>query len=225
MTHVYILKSFPSHLFTLCVYLSALVVAAGRGVRCLSQLAELPELHQMMRQTCRDYAQKELVPIAGQLDKEHKFPAKQVKAPQPLSFELSRRLMQVWKGLRSPRQVRELGALGVMAVEVPESLGGAGMDYLAYSLAVEELSRGCASTGVIVSVNNVRHLLSWSFHSHTFVMMCFRIELLCFSLCTWVQFWSLAQRSRRNSGLHPSPRGRKWAVSLWVNQVNTAALC
>lgn len=42
-----------------------------------------------------------------------------------------------------------------MAVEVPEDLGGAGLDYLAYSLAMEELSRGCASTGVIVSVNNV----------------------------------------------------------------------
>lgn len=45
--------------------------------------------------------------------------------------------------------------MGVMAMEVPEELGGAGMDYLAYSLAVEEISRGCASTGVIVSVNNV----------------------------------------------------------------------
>ena len=53
-------------------------------------------------------------------------------------------------------QVRELGAMGVMAVEVPEALGGAGMDYLAYSLAVEEISRGCGSTGCVVSVNNVR---------------------------------------------------------------------
>uniref|UniRef100_A0A671STK3 short-chain acyl-CoA dehydrogenase n=1 Tax=Sinocyclocheilus anshuiensis TaxID=1608454 RepID=A0A671STK3_9TELE len=110
---------------------STLGMAVGHGVRCLSQLAELPELHQMMRQTCRDYAQKELAPIAAQLDKDHKFPAKQVK---------------------------ELGAMGVMAVEVPESLGGAGMDYLAYCLAVEELSRGCASTGVIVSVNNSLYL-------------------------------------------------------------------
>ncbi|XP_051541027.1 short-chain specific acyl-CoA dehydrogenase, mitochondrial-like isoform X1 [Myxocyprinus asiaticus] len=109
----------------------ALVMAAGHGARCLTQLAELPELHQMMRQTCRDYAQKELVPIAAQLDKDHMFPAK---------------------------QVRELGMMGVMAVEVPESLGGAGMDYLAYSLVVEELSRGCASTGVIVSVNNSLYL-------------------------------------------------------------------
>uniref|UniRef100_A0A673MGT8 Short-chain specific acyl-CoA dehydrogenase, mitochondrial n=2 Tax=Sinocyclocheilus rhinocerous TaxID=307959 RepID=A0A673MGT8_9TELE len=111
--------------------MQTLGMAVGHGVRCLSQLAELPELHQMMRQTCRDYAQKELAPIAAQLDKDHKFPAKQVK---------------------------ELGAMGVMAVEVPESLGGAGMDYLAYCLAVEELSRGCASTGVIVSVNNSLYL-------------------------------------------------------------------
>lgn len=52
-------------------------------------------------------------------------------------------------------QIQELGAMGVMAIEVPEELGGAGMDYLAYSLAMEEISRGCASTGVVVSVNNV----------------------------------------------------------------------
>ncbi|XP_036823231.1 short-chain specific acyl-CoA dehydrogenase, mitochondrial isoform X3 [Oncorhynchus mykiss] len=84
-------------------------------------------MHQMMRQTSRDYADRELAPIAGKLDKEHLFPA---------------------------RQVRELGAMGVMAVEVPEALGGAGMDYLAYSLAVEEISRGCGSTGCVVSVNN-----------------------------------------------------------------------
>lgn len=52
-------------------------------------------------------------------------------------------------------KIQELGAMGVMAIEVPEELGGAGMDYLAYSLAMEEISRGCASTGVVVSVNNV----------------------------------------------------------------------
>ncbi|XP_032426359.1 short-chain specific acyl-CoA dehydrogenase, mitochondrial [Xiphophorus hellerii] len=97
------------------------------GSRSLSQLAELPETHQLLRQTCRDFADRELAPIAAKLDKEHFYPAKQVK---------------------------ELGAMGVMAMEVPEELGGAGMDYLAYSLAVEEISRGCASTGVVVSVNN-----------------------------------------------------------------------
>ncbi|KAG7277807.1 hypothetical protein CRUP_026108, partial [Coryphaenoides rupestris] len=110
-----------------------LTTSASKGCRPLSQLAELPEMHQMMRQTCRDYAAKELAPIADALDKNHTYPTK---------------------------QVQELGAMGVMAVEVPEELGGAGMDYLAYSLAVEEISRGCASTGVVVSVNNISSIMS-----------------------------------------------------------------
>ncbi|MBN3306829.1 ACADS protein, partial [Amia calva] len=85
----------------------------------------------MLRQTCRDFAERELAPIAAQLDREHRFPA---------------------------QQVRELGALGLLAVETPEALGGAGLDYLAYAIAVEEISRGCASTGVILSVNNSLYL-------------------------------------------------------------------
>ena len=49
-----------------------------------------------------------------------------------------------------------MGALGLLAMDVPEKYGGAGLDYLAYSIAVEEISRGCASTGVVMSVTNVR---------------------------------------------------------------------
>jgi len=52
-------------------------------------------------------------------------------------------------------QILQLGQLGIMAVDIPEKYGGAGMDYLSYALAIEEISRGCASTAVIVSVNNV----------------------------------------------------------------------
>ncbi|XP_028680929.1 short-chain specific acyl-CoA dehydrogenase, mitochondrial [Erpetoichthys calabaricus] len=105
-----------------------------RSLRCLHsvyQMAELPETHQMLRQTCRDFAEKELAPIASQLDKEHQFPAE---------------------------QVQKLGAMGLMAVEVPEQFGGAGLDYLAYAIGLEEISRGCASTGVITSVNNSLYL-------------------------------------------------------------------
>lgn len=51
-----------------------------------------------------------------------------------------------------------LGELGLLAVEVPESLGGTGMDSLAYAIAMEEISRGCATAGVIMSVNNVRYI-------------------------------------------------------------------
>ncbi|XP_019740946.1 short-chain specific acyl-CoA dehydrogenase, mitochondrial [Hippocampus comes] len=102
-----------------------------RGCRGLSQLAELPETHDMLRRTCRDFADRELAPIAARLDKEQTYPA---------------------------QQILELGAMGVMAMEIPEELGGAGMDYLAYSVAMEEISRGCASTGVVVSVNNSLYL-------------------------------------------------------------------
>ena len=47
----------------------------------------------------------------------------------------------------------------MLSVEVPEEYGGTGLDCLAYSIGLEEISRGCASTGVIVSVNNVSGLV------------------------------------------------------------------
>ena len=70
-------------------------------------------------------------PIAAKLDKEHLFPKEQIK---------------------------KMGELGLLAVAVPEELGGTGLDYLAYAIALEEISRGCASTGVIMSVNNSLYL-------------------------------------------------------------------
>ena len=48
-----------------------------------------------------------------------------------------------------------MGELGLMGMVAPEELGGAGMGYLAYAVAMEEISRGCATAGVILSVNNV----------------------------------------------------------------------
>lgn len=91
----------------------------------------LSDTHQMLRETVRDFADKELVPIAGALDKEHRFPRDEIK---------------------------KLGDLGIMCVDIPEEWGGTGLDYLAYALAMEEVSRGCASTGCIVSVNNSLYL-------------------------------------------------------------------
>nr|XP_020138621.1 short-chain specific acyl-CoA dehydrogenase, mitochondrial isoform X2 [Microcebus murinus] len=102
-----------------------------RQLHTVYQSVELPDTHQMLRQMCRDFAEKELVPIAARADKEHLFPAAQVK---------------------------KMGELGLLAMDVPEELGGAGLDYLAYAIAVEEISRGCASTGVIMSVNNSLYL-------------------------------------------------------------------
>ncbi|XP_077995488.1 short-chain specific acyl-CoA dehydrogenase, mitochondrial-like [Glandiceps talaboti] len=94
-------------------------------------LIDLPETHDMLRKTCRDFADNELKPIAGMLDKEHKYPVEQVK---------------------------KMGELGLMSIIVPEKYGGTGLDYLAYAIAMEEISRGCASCGCIMSVNNSLYL-------------------------------------------------------------------
>ncbi|KAG8234849.1 hypothetical protein J437_LFUL014698 [Ladona fulva] len=99
--------------------------------RDIASLSSLPETHQMLQKTCRDFAEGELKPIAAQLDKEHMYPKKQIKM---------------------------MGDLGLMGIDVPEELGGTGLDYLAYSIAMEEISRGCASAGVIMSVNNSLYL-------------------------------------------------------------------
>ena len=58
-------------------------------------------------------------------------------------------------------QVKKMGELGLMAMDVPESLGGTGLDYLAYAIGMEEISRGCASCGCIMSVNNVGYDVIW----------------------------------------------------------------
>uniref|UniRef100_V5I817 Short-chain specific acyl-CoA dehydrogenase, mitochondrial n=1 Tax=Anoplophora glabripennis TaxID=217634 RepID=V5I817_ANOGL len=105
--------------------------------RGIASLAALPETHQMLQKTCRDFAEGELKPIAAKIDREHLYPKEQIK---------------------------KMGELGLMAVACPEDLGGAGLDYLAYAIAMEEISRGCASAGVIMSVNNSLYLgplLQW----------------------------------------------------------------
>ncbi|MDR7540997.1 MAG: acyl-CoA dehydrogenase [Armatimonadota bacterium] len=87
----------------------------------------LSEEHRLVQQTARDFATREILPVASQLDAEHRFPA---------------------------AIVRGLAELGLMGVMVPEEYGGAGMDNVAYVLAMEEVARACASTAAIMSVNN-----------------------------------------------------------------------
>src|SRR5690349_15860959 len=56
---------------------------------------------------------------------------------------------------RHPKElVARMAELGFMGIAVPENYGGSGIDTIAYVLALEEISRACASTGVIMSVNN-----------------------------------------------------------------------
>jgi alkylation response protein AidB-like acyl-CoA dehydrogenase len=83
--------------------------------------------HRMIQEAARDFAQKELAPIAAHFDETGEFPID---------------------------TVRKMGALGFMGIETPEIYGGAGMDTLAYVLALEEICKVDASHGVIMSVNN-----------------------------------------------------------------------
>jgi butyryl-CoA dehydrogenase len=88
---------------------------------------ELTPEQALLRDTARDLASKEIAPRAAAIDKEHRFPK-----------EL----------------IARLGELGLMGVAVPEEWGGAGMDTVSYVVALEEIARACASTAVIMSVNN-----------------------------------------------------------------------
>lgn len=51
-----------------------------------------------------------------------------------------------------------MGELGLMSLCIPEALGGTGLDYLAYAIAMEEISRGCATAGVVMSAHNSLYL-------------------------------------------------------------------
>jgi butyryl-CoA dehydrogenase len=88
---------------------------------------ELTPEQTLIRDTARGLAASEIAAVAARIDREHRFPR-----------EL----------------IAKLAELGLMGVAVPERWGGAGMDTVSYALALEEISRGCASTGVIMSVQN-----------------------------------------------------------------------
>ena len=87
---------------------------------------QLSEIQSMIKDTARDFAEKELGPIAAEIDRECRFPAE---------------------------VVAQMGELGLMGIYISDDYGGAGADMLSYALAVEEISRVCASTGVTLSAH------------------------------------------------------------------------
>lgn len=87
----------------------------------------LSEDHAMVRDMVKKLADEHIRPRAAEYDRTREFP---------------------WDN------IKQLAELGLMGVTVPEEYGGAGMDTLAYVLVIEELSRACASTGVIAAVQN-----------------------------------------------------------------------
>jgi len=88
---------------------------------------DLTEEQRMIREMVRDFAERELRPVAASIDREHRFPAEQIK---------------------------KMAELGLMGVTVPPEYGGAGMDSVCYAIATEEVARVCASTSTIMSAHN-----------------------------------------------------------------------
>lgn len=88
---------------------------------------ELTEEQRMIQDMARKFAEREIKPVAAELDRTHKHPAE---------------------------IVAKMGELGLMGVAIPDTYGGAGMDYVSYVLSMIEISKACASCGVIMSVCN-----------------------------------------------------------------------
>lgn len=88
---------------------------------------ELSEEQERTRDLAREFARNEIGPIASTIDETGEFPSATIK---------------------------KMGELGFMGMEVPPEFGGAGLDTICYVLAMEEISKVCASHGTIMSVNN-----------------------------------------------------------------------
>ncbi len=87
----------------------------------------LTEEQLLLQRTVREFAESEVKPLAKEIDETGHFPRE---------------------------TFHKAAALGLTGVAVPEQYGGAGMDHVSYSIVIEEISRACASTGVILSVQN-----------------------------------------------------------------------
>jgi butyryl-CoA dehydrogenase len=93
---------------------------------------ELTDEQQLIRDAVREFAEAEVTPIAAEIDRDHRFP-----------YEL----------------LPKLAEMNLMGMPYPEKEGGAGADYVSYVIAVEEISRACASTGIILSAHT--SLATW----------------------------------------------------------------
>ncbi len=93
---------------------------------------ELNEQQKMIQKMVREFAEKEVAPIAAELDQKEEYPTK---------------------------TLQKMAKLGLLGIIIPAEYGGAGLDTISYAVVVEEISRKCASTGVITSVHN--SLVAW----------------------------------------------------------------
>ena len=87
---------------------------------------ELSQDHKVLQSSVRDFVEKEIKPLAIQIDENHKIP---------------------------DELVQKMSAMGLLGSFIPEAYGGAGLDILSYVIVVEEVSKACASSGVLISAH------------------------------------------------------------------------
>lgn len=98
---------------------------------------QLTKEQEAVKKMVNGFAKAEVEPIAAEIDQEHRFPIENVE---------------------------KMGKYGIMGIPFPEEVGGMGGDHISYAIAVEELSRVCASTGVICSAHT--SLCCWPIYNY-----------------------------------------------------------
>jgi len=93
---------------------------------------ELNDQQKMIQKMVREFAEKEVAPIAAELDEKEEYPTK---------------------------TLQKMSKLGLLSIIIPTEYGGAGLDTISYATVIEEISNKCASTGVVTSVHN--SLAAW----------------------------------------------------------------
>ncbi|GBE29394.1 MAG TPA: acyl-CoA dehydrogenase [Euryarchaeota archaeon] len=159
----------------------------------------LTEEQEMVRQTARDFAENELRPGVAERDDKEIFPREAVD---------------------------KLGELGFMGMIVSEEWDGAGMDTVAYVIAIEEISRVDASTGIICSINNSLICYALQMHGDDYVKDTF---LRKFANGTWLGAFCLTEPGSGSDALSMKSTayedGDEWVINGSKNWITSGKNC
>jgi alkylation response protein AidB-like acyl-CoA dehydrogenase len=162
---------------------------------------ELTDEQRAARQTAREFAEKEIVPVARENDEQMKFPAD---------------------------IVRKMAELGFLGAAVPEQYGGAGMDFISYALITEEIGRACSSVRTVLSVTSslcALTILKWGTEEQKrkyLPKMCAGDIIACFGLTE-----PDAGSDAANIATSAKKAGSHWVLNgnkMWISNGGVAKL-
>src|SRR5919204_4006283 len=160
---------------------------------------DLSDEQQLIRETARDFTNKEIVPRARENDRNHHFDTELV------------------------RKIADQGYLGAI---VPRDYGGAGLDYLTYAIVVEEVGRGCSAMRTVISVQTslvCAAILKWGTEEQK------RRYLPKVCSGEWLGFFGLTEPDTGSDAANQKTRAHRtddgWSISgskMWVSLGNPA---